>query len=224
MLRIYRQLALKQLFQRVSEDFMHKDVAPAINNTHSFSAIVLAGGRSSRMGQDKALLQLHGKTMLQRTCELAMAAGCNEVLISRNAAGYIQDEIANRGPLAGIAAALKQANNGFCLVLPVDMPALQPADIQPLLTGGSCFFTGFTLPCVLPNTLQLRDYLALVLKDLSRQGRALSVDQLLQFVQAQRLRTEKPSHFTNTNDIAAWQHASEHFSKTAAQEPQVLHE
>ena len=184
---------------------MHFDVATQHHGTHSFSAIILAGGRSSRMGQDKALLQLNGKTMLQHTCDLAVAAGCHEVLISRNADGYIQDEVANRGPLAGIAAALKQANHPCCLVLPVDMPALQPADLQPLLTGESCYFADFSLPCVIRNTPQVQDYLAQVLVNMALAGRALSVHQLLLQAQARCLFPTTPAHFTNTNDRAAWQ-------------------
>lgn len=191
---------------------MHFDAAIPQQNMHSFSAIILAGGRSSRMGQDKALLQLQGKTMLQRTCDVAIAAGCHEVLISRNAAGYIQDEVANRGPLAGIAAALKQANNEFCLVLPVDMPSLQPADLQPLLNGESCYYADFTLPCVIPNTSQVQHYLARVIHDPQLCGRALSIEQLLQWLQARSFPTTHPTHFTNTNDFAAWRQVSENLS------------
>lgn len=195
---------------------MHFDAAIRQQNMHSFSAIILAGGRSSRMGQDKALLQLHGKTMLQHTCDVAIAAGCHQVLISRNADGYIQDEVANRGPLAGIAAALKQANNKFCLVLPVDMPSLQPADLQPLFIGESCYFTNFTLPCVLPNTQRVQDYLARVVHDPQRCGRALSIEQLLQWLQARSFPTTHPTHFTNTNDFEAWRQVSEDLSNVTS--------
>ncbi|RVU31911.1 molybdenum cofactor guanylyltransferase [Rheinheimera riviphila] len=201
---------------------MHFDAAIPQQNTHSFSAIIMAGGRSSRMGQDKALLQLHGKTMLQHTCDVAIAAGCHKVLISRNAAGYIQDEVANRGPLAGIAAALKQANSEFCLVLPVDMPSLQPADLRPLLNGESCYFKNFTLPCVLPNTLQVQDYLAQVVHDPFLHGRALSIEQLLQWLQARSLTTANPAHFANTNDFATWQCVSKTIPTQRTQ--QVRHE
>jgi len=202
---------------------MHFNAATAQQYTHSFSAIILAGGLSRRMGQDKALLQLNGKTMLQRTCELAAAAGCNEVLISRNANGYIQDEIANRGPLAGIAAALKQANNPLCLVLPVDMPALQPADLQPLLNGESCYFTNFTLPCVIPNTSQVQHYLTRVVHDPLLRGPAVSIEQLLQWLQARSLTSVNPERFTNTNDAAAWRQVSEKLSDPTSNEHQVPH-
>ncbi len=48
----------------------------------SFGAVILAGGQSSRMGQDKAFVMLHGKYLLQAQIEIVRAAGFSEILIS----------------------------------------------------------------------------------------------------------------------------------------------
>ena len=50
-----------------------------------FSAVILAGGRSQRMGQDKAWLRLNGKPLIERQIELVRELGAEEVFISGRA-------------------------------------------------------------------------------------------------------------------------------------------
>ena len=49
------------------------------------SGVVFAGGRSRRMGRDKAFLTIGGTTLVRRQVALLGAAGCNELLISGRA-------------------------------------------------------------------------------------------------------------------------------------------
>src|SRR5260370_4482114 len=77
-----------------------------------FHGFVQAGGGSTRFGTDKALVQLEGKTMLQRTGEL-LASVCHHVTIVAAAGKYadapwpmIADRWPGQGPLGGILTAL----------------------------------------------------------------------------------------------------------------------
>lgn len=97
------------------------------------SGLVLAGGRSSRMGREKALLLMpDGRTLLQRQIDLLRAAGAGSVNVSVGpgkvfsmvGAGAISDAVPDAGPLAGIAAGLRAAPPGLVLVLAVDMPRM----------------------------------------------------------------------------------------------------
>ena len=97
------------------------------------SGLVLAGGRSSRMGRDKAALKLaDGRTLLQRQVDVLIAAGAESVQVSVRPESEIElmharpvlDDVADAGPLAGIAAGLRAAPAGMVLVLAVDMPAI----------------------------------------------------------------------------------------------------
>jgi molybdopterin-guanine dinucleotide biosynthesis protein A len=98
----------------------------------SFSAIILAGGKSSRMGRDKAFLEIDGRTLLERQVETARGAGAQEIFISgRVNADYsalqlpvLRDRFSNAGPLAGIHSALYEATYPMLLVLAVDLPNL----------------------------------------------------------------------------------------------------
>src|SRR5690242_16245466 len=74
-------------------------------------AFILAGGKSMRMGHDKALLILDGQTLLERAVELARAV-TNQVWVVGDCQKYsslgpvIADVYAERGPLGGIHAAI----------------------------------------------------------------------------------------------------------------------
>ena len=96
----------------------------------NFSAVILAGGKSSRMGRDKAFLEINGQPLLARQIQLVRAAGAGEVFISgRTGTDYsafgchvLQDEFLDAGPLAGIERALTKASEPLLLVLAVDLP------------------------------------------------------------------------------------------------------
>jgi molybdenum cofactor guanylyltransferase len=90
------------------------------------SAFVLAGGRSTRMGRDKAFLQLGGSTLLEHALELASAAGTARIVGQAGKFGVfgavIEDVYPDCGPLGGIHAALAQTSTDLNLMLAVDLP------------------------------------------------------------------------------------------------------
>ena len=100
------------------------------------SGAVLVGGRSSRMGADKAFMTLDGNTPLVRGAVDALAAVCDDVLLvggdpSRFVrldlpARWTPDAIPGEGPLAGILGALFASEHEACLVVACDMPYLNP--------------------------------------------------------------------------------------------------
>jgi len=108
----------------------------------SFSAVILAGGKSSRMGRDKAWLEVGGQTLLARQIGLVRDAGASEIFISGRAdvdyssfgCRVLKDKFQNAGPLAGIERALAASTSPLLLVLAVDMPAMSAAFLQGLAT------------------------------------------------------------------------------------------
>ncbi len=107
----------------------------------SFSAVILAGGQSSRMGRDKAFLEIGGQTLLARQIQTARAAGAAEVFISvRPDTDYsafglsvLTDKFLDVGPLAGIHAALIATKNPLMLALAVDLPEMTATFLTCLL-------------------------------------------------------------------------------------------
>ena len=109
-----------------------------------FSAVILAGGRSSRMGRDKAWLPLDGQPLLARQIAVVRRLNPMELFVSGRAdtdyrslgCPRLTDAFANAGPLAGIAAGLEAASVPLVLVLAVDMPDMTSAMLGHLL--GRC--------------------------------------------------------------------------------------
>ncbi|MGI8890758.1 MAG: molybdenum cofactor guanylyltransferase [Chthoniobacterales bacterium] len=95
-----------------------------------WSAVLLAGGKSSRMGCDKAFLEIGGRPLWQHQLETLAHLFPARMMISGpsrkewSAYEIVPDEQANAGPLAGIAAALKTCGTSHLLVLAVDLPRM----------------------------------------------------------------------------------------------------
>jgi molybdopterin-guanine dinucleotide biosynthesis protein A len=114
------------------------------------SAIILAGGRATRMGgADKGLVLLLQKPLIQHVIK-RLKPQVNEIIINANreinqyqALGYpvLQDEHAHNGtpdfsgPLAGFNLGLKHAEHDYLLTVPCDSPLLPPDLAQRLMTG-----------------------------------------------------------------------------------------
>ena len=111
------------------------------------AGIILAGGRSRRMGRDKALLPLPDDTNTTFVEHLTtlLAAQCSEVvLVVRNqeqATLYehlgipiVTDEVPDVGPLMGLYTSLRTISASHALVMAVDMPFVQPEMVTFLLS------------------------------------------------------------------------------------------
>ena len=109
-----------------------------------FSAVLLAAGRSTRMGRDKALLASAGGRdsvpLWQRQRNVLARAGAAEIFLSAreeqgwvasavtdgNFAAVVRDATPGCGPLGGIVAALERASHPHLAVLAIDLPRLEP--------------------------------------------------------------------------------------------------
>jgi molybdopterin-guanine dinucleotide biosynthesis protein A len=97
------------------------------------TGLVLAGGASQRMGRDKALLELDGRSLIQIVVE-RMAQVCSEVLIVSGdvepyiglGAPVVEDRFQDVGVLGGLHAGLRAASDELTLAVGCDMPFLNP--------------------------------------------------------------------------------------------------
>ena len=108
-----------------------------------FAAVLLAGGRSRRMGRDKALLELpDGRRLWEHQWETLGALGPAERFVSGSwregfppDLPWLADEFPGCGPLAGIAAALQVMQSPRLVVLAVDLPGMTADFLRGLLQG-----------------------------------------------------------------------------------------
>lgn len=116
-----------------------------MSKIYSLSAIILAGGQSSRMGRDKALIPLEGVPLLQHICEVALHCASPVYVVTPWPEKYkhvlpetcliIQEfplpgETESHGPLVGFAQGLTQVETDWVLLLACDLPLLQVNVLQ----------------------------------------------------------------------------------------------
>jgi molybdopterin-guanine dinucleotide biosynthesis protein A len=115
------------------------------------TAFILAGGKSSRMGTDKALMAWRRRTLLETSLDLARAL-TREVLIVGDREKFtsygpvVEDTFRERGPLAGIHAALRASATDLNLVLAVDLPFVELKFLKYLLSQARATNALVTLP------------------------------------------------------------------------------
>lgn len=143
--------------------------------------VVLAGGKSSRMTTDKALLNRGDTTMLSFTAALLTQAGINDTVVSGAPHG-ITDTKSDLGPVGGIATVvnhcvtLNKSNDNdkptyeSLLILPVDLPLLNVNFLKILIESGEkhnkpCHFEHHVLPLYLPLTTELSEHIAALCSD-----------------------------------------------------------
>lgn len=94
------------------------------------TGIILAGGKSSRMGTDKGLMEFNGKALIQWVID-AIHPIVDETIIVTNQHGYdsfnatiVADEVKDKGPLAGICTGLKESSSQTNIIVSCDTPFL----------------------------------------------------------------------------------------------------
>jgi len=136
--------------------------------------LILAGGLSSRMGRDKAMLTVDGETLLDRTMRILREAGAQRVDVSGARPGGIPDRYAQAGPLGGIASAVSVLPDGAWLIVPVDMPRLHPGVLLPLVAcpaRASCW-SHHPLPMMLRLDDDVRRLLERMMEEADPRGRS----------------------------------------------------
>jgi molybdopterin-guanine dinucleotide biosynthesis protein A len=115
------------------------------------TAFILAGGKSARMGSDKAFLQLGGRSLLSRALDIARAVTSDVRIVGdpEKFAAFgpiVPDIYPARGPLGGIHAALSASTTDLNLILGVDLPFLDLRFLQFLIAEAQSADAVVTVP------------------------------------------------------------------------------
>jgi molybdenum cofactor guanylyltransferase len=104
------------------------------------AGFILAGGRSSRMGREKALLDIGGRPLILRTAALVGSVAGSATVVGGTPAiralglRTVADDWPGAGPLGGIATALRASNAEWSLVVACDLPYLTEAWLEYLVS------------------------------------------------------------------------------------------
>ena len=205
----------------------------------SVAAFVLAGGKSSRMGRDKALLEIAGEALIERTVRLAASVATHVRVVggADRLAGrgfeILRDEIPNAGPLAGIATALNATTHEWNLILACDLPYLTRDWLAYLVERA----TATRLAAVVPQSAKGYDPLCAMYRKSCIVAAQMGVDRgdlrvqdfVAELGRQGRLDTLEPAAwnrfdsggrlFKNVNELADYEEANSHFSAAAGAKP-----
>ena len=115
------------------------------------AAFILAGGKSTRMGTDKAFVTLNGRTLLARLLEVVRSVTTDVCIVGDTAkfsafAPVVEDVFPGCGPLGGIHAALRASKAELNLILAVDVPFVSFALLQFLMAQARNSGASVTVP------------------------------------------------------------------------------
>ncbi|MEH2275475.1 MAG: molybdenum cofactor guanylyltransferase [Nostoc sp.] len=120
-----------------------------IDSPSKLTAIVLAGGKSSRMGQDKALIPIQGVPLLRRVCGIAQSCADTVYVVTPWPERYqdlllpgcqfirevpLSKESLAHGPLVGFSQGLAEVQTEWVLLLACDLPRLRVEVLQDWVT------------------------------------------------------------------------------------------
>jgi len=118
----------------------------------NISAAILAGGKSRRMGRNKALLPFRGRPLVARVYETLQPLFEDIFLVTDNPSVFdfvpcpkIPDRVPGKGPISGVDAALRHSRNPFVLVVGCDTPFLSPSLLG--LLAGKTQDADLVIPC-----------------------------------------------------------------------------
>jgi molybdopterin-guanine dinucleotide biosynthesis protein A len=107
----------------------------------AITGVILAGGQSSRMGQNKALMSLGGKRLVDRVVEVMRAVFRDLLMVTNTPEVYadlglpmVRDVWPEKGSLGGVYSAIYHVTTPYCLVVACDMPFLNAAVLRYLIT------------------------------------------------------------------------------------------
>lgn len=178
----------------------------------TITGVVLAGGQSRRMGQDKAKLNWQGRSLLAAQLQLLESVLPTPVLVSGSYSEFrcIADQQPSLGPLSGLASCLEALPEQSCLFIPVDMPLIHKELLQYLLeqyrvAPGNYFCENSVFPIILQSTQANRASLQTVMD--YPQAKQRSIKTFLHAIQATELGLPSrwASALVNTNTPQQWQ-------------------
>lgn len=186
------------------------------------TAIILAGGKSSRMGQDKALLKFGTKTILEHLVYLTSSLFSETLIIISKGkelnqldlkeAKIYEDLIQESGPLAGLYTGLVYSKNRLSFVLTCDMPFVDEFVARKLAEQWE---TGFDVICLEEGEEAFHPFPGiyarssrLLIKSLLESGKnAMKYFLQIAMVKMVELEKEKTKILTNMNYIEDYAHA-----------------
>lgn len=191
------------------------------------AAIILGGGRSSRIGQDKCLLELGGKPLWRIVAD-KLESSVKEIIIATDICKFsdgngrfkiVKDEVPHLGPLGGILAGLSISSQQYNLVVGCDMPFINIGLINFLFNCASGFdavvpYSGKGIEPL--HSIYSKDCIPVIKERLEHKERKVGsflADISVNYVGKEEIKSYDPDFlsFFNINTAQEWKKAQEIF-------------
>jgi len=203
--------------------------------------VVLAGGLSSRMGEDKSTLIRNNIDMLSYSKQLLTNIGIKHIVTSTKYQSpkdndtlknndIVADTFKSAGPLSGIYSIIKRYQPSALLVLPVDLPLMDSPSLLKLrqigeLSQKACFYQDNYLPLYLPINAFVEQFLqnsfSVSINSADKKQRSIRA---LNQVPSQQIAIDSPKVLFNSNTPEQWQYLKANkFSLTSTQFNTINH-
>lgn len=120
------------------------------------TAIILAGGKSSRIGRNKALLKIENEVLIEQTVKKMKLIAEETILVTNQPELYsnlqikcVTDEVKGKGPLGGLYSGLKSSTTWHNFIVACDMPFIEPDIIKYMFEEARDF--DVVVPCIRNN-------------------------------------------------------------------------
>jgi molybdopterin-guanine dinucleotide biosynthesis protein A len=110
------------------------------NSINQVGVLILAGGKSSRMGEDKALIEINHQPLLQYVCHVALQISSSVYILTPwqeryqsiipEPCKFLSESLPNQGPLVALSEGISVLNTEWVLLLACDLPCLDSTILQ----------------------------------------------------------------------------------------------
>lgn len=194
-----------------------------MSKDQNIAVFILAGGKSSRMGEEKGLVKLHGKPMIQYLIEATSDLAQSQTIIghhpeySQFGIPVFADLIPDKGPLGGIYTALSHCRTDRALILSCDSPLIQSKTLEEMIAQfngeilvGSLGDRVYPFPGIYPTSLltQLKENLEANLLKVQ----AFILNNPHKLISWDQISTQSELEFSNINtpeELLAWEKQEE---------------
>lgn len=178
--------------------------------------VVLAGGLSSRMGEDKANLLRNQQNMLSYSKQLLHSCKVDDVVVSGDQHDIV-DCYKALGPLAGIYSVVEAKKPQALLILPIDLPLITSSALVKLkqvgeLTKKATYYQSSFLPMYLPVNAFTELSLSNIFQNISSNSKGPSMRQFISTIAHTELTPDNTQQLFNCNTPSEWQQAKQIFT------------
>jgi molybdopterin-guanine dinucleotide biosynthesis protein A len=181
---------------------------------NNIAAVILIGGRSSRMGRDKATLPFKNFRLVDHVANTIKEAGIADIFVSGELDGYdsIADIHKNKGPVAGICSSIMECYSksfSATIITPVDMPFFSKELVETLINKENDieaqYFEKHPLPLFIKINEDILKYCRQINKEL-KSNKDISVKAFLKALNTKQLKIPDymMKNLKNTNTPQEW--------------------